>query len=163
MMQLMQRKLAREFAYFSLMSKTGTRGPNGSGTIRSDGYVQIKLPGHPVAKARGFAYLHRVVLYDKIGYGPHWCFYCSININWDNGLESDHRDHNKLNNDPANLVPCCGECNRARWNRKKTGCPHGHGPYDAQYANGDRYCKRCKAEKEQRRRDRLAIHALGTK
>jgi hypothetical protein len=39
-------------------------------------------------------------------------------------------------------------------NSRKTGCPYGHGPYDKQYANGHRYCSKCKSEKEQRRRDR---------
>lgn len=140
------------------MSSSGTRASNGSGTLRTDGYTQIKLPGHPVAKAHGFAYLHRVVLFDKIGYGPHQCFYCLTHVNWGYDLEADHKDHNKDNNDPLNLVPCCVACNRARWNRTKDGCPHGHGPYDAQYANGHRYCKRCKRDKERRRRRERLTH-----
>lgn len=43
----------------------------------------------------------------------------------------------------------------AAQNARKTECPHGHGPYDKQYKNGWRYCSKCKAEKEMRRRARL--------
>jgi hypothetical protein len=137
------------------MSSTGTRKPNGSGTIRSDGYIQIKLPGHPVSGVRDFAFLHRKVLYDKIGPGTHSCYYCNVEITWFVNLECDHKDHDKLNNDPDNLVPCCVGCNRTRWNTEKTECPNNHGPYDKQYKNGWRYCSKCKAEKEKRRRKRI--------
>lgn len=135
------------------MSKTGTRAPNGSGTKREDGYWQIKLPEHPVSGARGLAFVHRVTLYDKIGPGTHKCYYCPVEVTWFVDLECDHLDHNKDNNDPDNLVACCRICNRARWNRRKTGCPkeEEHGPYDKQYANGHRYCSKCKNEKEKRR------------
>jgi hypothetical protein len=139
------------------MSKTGTRKANGTGTVRKDGYIQVKLPDHPVAKARGFAFYHRVVLYDTIGPGEHNCFYCGQSVTWFIDLECDHKDHDKSNNNPDNLVPCCFGCNRTRWNTQKTGCPKetDHGPYDKQYKNGDRYCSKCKCEKEKRRRQRL--------
>ena len=129
--------------------------PRGEGTVKENGYIQVRRPGHPVAGARGFAYLHRVNLYDAIGPGAHLCHYCPSEVTWGIDLEADHSDRDRSNNDPSNLVPCCGSCNRGRWNAEKTGCPHGHGPYDARYANGDRYCKRCKADKEARRRARL--------
>lgn len=138
------------------MSASGTRAPNGEGTIRTDGYIQIKMPGHPVAGKRDFAFVHRVALYDKVGPGSHTCHYCSAVVTWFEDLEVDHVDHDKSNNEPANLVPCCVSCNRARWNRAKTGCPRepDHGPYDKQYADGSRYCSKCKNEKEKRRRAR---------
>jgi hypothetical protein len=132
------------------MSKTGTRAPNGAGTLRADGYWQIKLPGHPVSGKRGFAFIHRQVLYDTIGPGTHICHYCDQEVTWFVDLEVDHKDHDKSNNDPGNLVPCCITCNRARWNRSKTECPHGHGPYDKVYKNGLRYCSKCKCEKQKR-------------
>lgn len=134
------------------MSKTGTRKPNGSGTVRADGYVQIRAEGHPVAGANGLAFQHRVVLYDAIGPGTHECHYCGTPVTWFSGLETDHKDHDKQNNAVENLVPCCMTCNRTRWNTQKDGCPHNHGPYDKQYANGHRYCSKCKSEKEKRRR-----------
>lgn len=39
-------------------------------------------------------------------------------------------------------------------NARKKGCPHNHGAYDAVYANGHRYCRQCKAEREKCRRAR---------
>lgn len=137
----------------------------GTGTIRVDGYIQMKESGHPVSTAGGYLFLHRKVLWHKIGPGVHLCFHCATSIEWFKGLECDHLDHNKQNNDPENLVPCCRSCNRARWNRGKTGCPKEgiHGPYDKFYKNGTgRYCSKCKCEKEKRRRDkrRLANEGL---
>lgn len=135
------------------MSKSGTRAANGSGTLRADGYWQIRAPDHPASFQGGLIFVHRQVLYDKIGPGSHECHHCAVAVTWFIDLEVDHLDHDKSNNDPNNLVPCCVDCNRGRWNRSKTGCPHGHGPYDKQYKNGHRYCSKCKCDKEKRRRE----------
>jgi len=58
--------------------------------MRPDGYIDVWLPGHPMAHAFGYAAEHRVVA-------------------WDAGLLTDpadqvhHRDHDKTNNDLSNL------------------------------------------------------------
>jgi hypothetical protein len=135
----------------------------GEGTIKKDsGYVQVKAHGHPVATLRGFAYQHRVILYDAIGPGTHPCYHCETSVTWGTDLVADHLDFDKINNHPDNLVPSCAPCNirRSNPNVDKTECPHGHGPYDGQYANGWRYCKQCKCDKEKRRRDRKKAEAL---
>lgn len=65
---------------------------------------------------------HRKVLFDKIGYGPHWCHWCGKNVNWRPGkkagggnvLVCDHVDRDCRNNVPENLVPSCAGCNAHR-------------------------------------------------
>ena len=72
---------------------------------------------HPVAKAHGAAAEHRVVLYDEIGPGPHVCHWgCGKLLEWGGraGIQADHLDGDKLNNDLTNLVPSCGPCNIKR-------------------------------------------------
>lgn len=83
------------------------------------GYLVVRHPGHPIADTRGDGYVHRMVLFDEIGYGPHWCHWCQQHIQWRDQLEGDHLDHDRLNNDPANLVPSCKGCNRSRSNRRR--------------------------------------------
>lgn len=94
----------------------------GSGSISSAGYLRVKRPGHPLLQADGYIYMHRVVLYDAIGSGPHACHWCGRTVDWQPNasaslLEVDHLDADKMNNDRTNLVPSCGGCNRhrARW------------------------------------------------
>lgn len=61
---------------------------------------------------------HRAVLYDAIGPGPHSCHWCGKTIYWDAAaaerINTDHLDWNRLNNDAANLVPACLDCNTKR-------------------------------------------------
>lgn len=82
-------------------------------------YRRITLPGHPLADNTGRLLLHRYVLFEKIGYGPHLCHWCSTPVNWGRArgtLQPDHVDGDGLNNDPANLVPSCPPCNIRRAN-----------------------------------------------
>lgn len=65
--------------------------------------------------------VHRLVLWDTIGYGPHLCHWCGGPINWKPGgrtkpgvLTVDHVDKDDRNNDPSNLVPSCHPCNCRR-------------------------------------------------
>jgi hypothetical protein len=70
--------------------------------------------GHPLADRHGQVAEHRKVLYDAIGPGPHPCHWCGTGRDWGglNGINVDHLDNDKLNNDVINLaVSCCG-CNR---------------------------------------------------
>lgn len=90
--------------------------PRSSGCVTSHGYARVPAHGHPVGNKRGQAYQHRIVLYDKIGPGPHVCHWCHREIYWfpESGqlkLNVDHLDQNKLNNVPENLVASCHNCN----------------------------------------------------
>lgn len=82
-------------------------------TRHTHGYVILHRPGHPLSVANK-VFEHRYVLYEKVGYGPHLCHHCGIHINWFAGLECDHLDRDRANNDPANLVPTCHPCNVRR-------------------------------------------------
>lgn len=83
-------------------------------------YVMTKRPGHPLAPPGGQLPLHRVLLYDAIGPGPHACHQCSTEVNWSSRrtakgcLVVDHLDGDPTNNDLANLAPACHPCNTSR-------------------------------------------------
>lgn len=84
--------------------------------LSTQGYYVAYDPNHPVSDRDGNIYVHRQVLYDKIGPGHHLCHYCGTEIRWAKGrggnrLTVDHIDAVKTNNDPDNLVPCCLPCN----------------------------------------------------
>ena len=90
--------------------------PDGQGNLRSDGYIITRMPEHPLARHRGYVYLHRAVLYDAIGAGGHPCHWCGSLVVWEDGsLTADHLDWNRENNDPANLIPSCLACNSKRY------------------------------------------------
>ncbi len=75
--------------------------------------------------SRRIVYEHREVLFNKIGLGPHLCFYCHKPINWAIGnnrskrtdrtwsgvLVVEHLNGVKDDNRPENLQPACGPCN----------------------------------------------------
>ena len=89
-------------------------------TKRTDPY----LAGQGYLIERGGGFTHRRVLYDKIGYGPHWCYHCGCHVNWLTRkrtepwpvgmLTVDHLDADKTNNAYENLVPACIKCNAGR-------------------------------------------------
>lgn len=85
-------------------------------TLCLDGYVKDSE-----AKSLGFYRQHRRVLFEKIGEGSHKCHHCGTWLSWEknypehrDALTVDHLDEDKSNNDPDNLVPCCGACNLKR-------------------------------------------------
>ena len=57
--------------YSVVMAKTytGVRNPNWKGgrTVASNGYVLVKMRGHPMADVRGYVYEHRLVASEKLG------------------------------------------------------------------------------------------------
>jgi hypothetical protein len=82
-------------------------------------YKTKYVPTHPLASKHGIVYVHRMVLFNAIGYGPHACHYCQANIDWTrrgepNELQPDHVNNQGDDNRIENLVPCCRSCNTAR-------------------------------------------------
>lgn len=88
-------------------------------SLGTNGYVRLTLPNHPLA-VRSYVYEHRAVLYDAIGPGEHPCHWCQRLVSWQRGrmgsgvLVPDHLDGDKANNNRANLVPACHDCNVRR-------------------------------------------------
>ncbi len=80
---------------------------------------------HPLALQKGHVKTARLVLYEKIGPGPHPCHWCGLPLEWRPGnphlpdaLFVDHLDSNRRHNAPSNLVPSCCPCNVRRANQK---------------------------------------------
>lgn len=87
--------------------------------ISPDGYRLVRNPDHPLANRWGYVPEHRAVLFDAIGDGPHPCNWCGRTLAWRDKrisykINVDHVDTDRLNNDRANLVPACMECNTRR-------------------------------------------------
>lgn len=72
----------------------GPRNPNwrGGRTIASTGYVLVRVPGHPLADVRGYVYEHRLVGSALVG------------RILERHEQVHHRDGDKTNNHPSNLV-----------------------------------------------------------
>lgn len=83
-------------------------------------YRTVGAADHPLVRSDGKVATHRRILFDAIGPGPHPCHWCGTPVVWATGQEAirnlvvDHLDHDKLNNDLANLVPTCNACNGHR-------------------------------------------------
>lgn len=91
----------------------------------NNGYYRGTMPQHlrphPVEDSRHRFYLHRAVLYDAIGAGPHGCQWCEWEgLQWGLGSQDvdnlvvDHVDHDRSNNRRSNLVPTHAWCNNNR-------------------------------------------------
>lgn len=95
-----------------------TVAPKGAPFMHSNGYMLQHRPEHPLAMKSGMVYVHRAVLYDHMGVGPHRCHWCSGDVVWgDRGLSElvpDHLDDTKTNNTVQNLVASCRPCNTSR-------------------------------------------------
>lgn len=96
------------------------RGPETSpSTATPRLYRSIMAPTHPLAPPSGRVYVHRIVLFDSIGPGPHACRWCGVEVDWkprgeDGALVADHLNGVKDDNRPENLVPSCVSCNNTR-------------------------------------------------
>lgn len=95
------------------------RGPDGPRKASVKGHRQRTMRDHPLAPPSGIVTVGRIVLYDKIGPGPHPCHWCRRLVNWSRGITRDcivvdHLDWNHDNDNPDNLVPSCNNCNTRR-------------------------------------------------
>lgn len=86
----------------------------------------VGRPDHPLAQfaTGGHMPAYRVVLYDKIGAGPHPCHWCGTILEWkkgfgDGAITADHLNGNFKDDSPDNLVPACAKCNTVRSRRLK--------------------------------------------
>lgn len=94
------------------------RGQWGSGSVNGDGYRVGHDAAHPLATAQGKLLAHRSALYEVLGGGLHPCHWCGKRLTWRGAAESricvDHLNDDRLDNDPANLVAACLDCNTKR-------------------------------------------------
>lgn len=124
-------------------------------------YRRIKAPEHPLADKDGCLRIHRLVLFNKIGYGVHKCNWCRKDLTWlgpNDKIVVDHLDDDGWNNEPENLVPSCRNCNSNRAKRPDyfTHCKNGHPWVEANiYWRLDgkgKQCKICSYERKKRRK-----------
>lgn len=99
------------------------------GSLDKHGYLVARgHQGHELATADGRIYVHRLVMFNAIGYGPHQCEHCGRAVNWkastfDHELVVDHRNGKRHDNRRANLIVSCQPCNLKRQFRcQATGC-----------------------------------------
>lgn len=130
----------------------------GAPSHHGNGYLAVHIPGHPLADKSGRVFAHRKVLFDAIGPGAHPCHRCGKSVVWSDpfphGLVVDHRDHDRANNDPANLAPSCHPCNVSRSKTAIDGhCANGHPRNDANThldKQGKRRCRQCQRARSRR-------------
>lgn len=87
-------------------------------------YKSTQRPDHPLAPPCGRLYVHRIVLFDEIGEGPHPCHWCGRPVNWSlvphpDELQVDHLNAIKNDNRTENLVPACRNCNATRGSQRR--------------------------------------------
>lgn len=81
-------------------------------------------PRHPLAHANGKVYVHRMVLFDELGPGPHACHWCGAEVDWlpkgdPRELQPDHLNNDGSDNRLENLVPACRACNSQRGSQRR--------------------------------------------
>jgi hypothetical protein len=107
--------------HFQRWKRTGTTAEPTAVIPDVKRYPVRKFTGHPLASTTGRALVHRVVLYNETGPGPHPCHWCGTSVRWEStyprdvdALVVDHVDHDRHNFQPTNLVPSCNPCNSRR-------------------------------------------------
>ena len=91
--------------------------------VRTDGYVDLWDPEHPLARSDGYVFEHRKVAWDA-------------GVLTDPSMQVHHKNHDKEDNRPENLEACGISAHAkkhakfsggwARDNREKTHCVNGH-------------------------------------
>lgn len=105
------------------------------------------MPGHPLAGANHKVYLHRLVLWEKIGPGAHPCYWCGETVVWQGEprLVVDHFDEDGDNNHPDNLNPSCTRCNTSRARNAQMHRSHEAGWYAGPRSNRPKVQRRLEA------------------
>ena len=80
--------------------------------------MRLRMPGHPLASARGRVFEHRMVLYNRIGAGPHPCELCGEILEWPE-IVVDHVNCVRTDNRLENLRVCCRGCNARRGSMRR--------------------------------------------
>lgn len=88
-------------------------------------YKTKHAPSHPLASKHGNVYVHRMVLFDAIGYGPHSCHWCGADVAWlpkgtPGELHPDHLNGDGADNHIVNLVASCRGCNTLRGSQARS-------------------------------------------
>lgn len=119
------RQCARDYAALKWRKDNPVPKPRGRKKVDSPAARRrLWCPDHPLADKAGYALEARVVLFDKIGLGPHPCHWCGGLVEWTKdglrpgALVADHLDFNGHNNAPGNMVPACQSCNGHRWSSR---------------------------------------------
>jgi hypothetical protein len=134
--------------------------PTGRRWTNPEGYVLVYLPDHPLAMKLGKVFEHRVVLWEKTAGCDQDCFWCGRALGWfargKARLVTDHLDGNVANNNPANLVASCSNCNAGRDHKPKSMCVHGHALDAENTYTGPkgRECRQCRRLASARYRQR---------
>ena len=82
-------------------------------THNAKGYQMLYLPDHPLAMKNGYAYEHRVVMYQLFGNKPMHCVKCQKLIDWIS-VHVDHINEDIKDNSKNNLRFLCNACNVMR-------------------------------------------------
>lgn len=77
-------------------------------------YRMTHDPNHPLAFIDGRVAVHRKNLYDSVCGSRLPCFWCGMPLEWGEDLFVDHKNHDRHDNRPENLVPSCNNCNAGR-------------------------------------------------
>ena len=83
--------------------------------LHSHGYVLEHAPNHPLGTKgqQSRIYQHRLRYYDAHGEGPFSCYWCGVQVSWDD-LHIDHLNDVRSDNTLSNLVASCARCNQGR-------------------------------------------------
>ncbi len=84
-----------------------------------NGYDNVTAVGHPLRRGDRVA-VGRLVLWDKLGPGPHLCTWCDRPLEWGVNLRAARVNGDRADSSPENLVAACASCILERSRRATT-------------------------------------------